>query len=207
MNLYISIPSKIKITDDKKITLKDIAKIKSTTNNSNLRNIENIPLFSIKENNRILLYIDIITIIGKINSLYPKTQITSVGENECIIEWDISRKEKKKIIELLKVILVSIVLFTGGMTAIISFHTETELILVLSNIHEIITGETITSPLIIGIPYSLGIGVGIIIFFNHIGSKNITHDPSPVEIEMSQYEDSVLQTALNKFGHKEGDDN
>ena len=39
----------------------------------------------------------------------------------------------------------------------------------------------------IEICYAIGMPVGIIIFYNHIGKKKITQDPTPIEVEMRKY--------------------
>ena len=36
--------------------------------------------------------------------------------------------------------------------------------------------------------YCIGLGLGIILFFNHVGRKKITPDPTPIQIEMRKYE-------------------
>ncbi len=47
--------------------------------------------------------------------------------------------------------------------------------------------------------YSIGLALGIIVFFNHIGGRRITKDPTPIEVEMRNYErdvnDALIETA------------
>ena len=51
--------------------------------------------------------------------------------------------------------------------------------------------------------YSAGLAAGIIIFFNHIGGRRITKDPTPIEVEMRVYEKDV-NTALIETAEREG---
>ena len=51
--------------------------------------------------------------------------------------------------------------------------------------------------------YSLGLAAGIIVFFNHIGGRRITKDPTPIEVEMRIYEDDV-NNALVETADREG---
>ena len=44
--------------------------------------------------------------------------------------------------------------------------------------------------------YSVGLGVGILIYFNHFGKKKMTADPTPLEIEMRLYEDQINDTLI-----------
>jgi stage V sporulation protein AA len=43
----------------------------------------------------------------------------------------------------------------------------------------------------IEIAYSIGLAAGITIFYNHIGGKRLTSDPTPLEVEMRNYESDV----------------
>ena len=43
--------------------------------------------------------------------------------------------------------------------------------------------------------YSIGIALGILIFFNHFGKKRFSVDPTPMEVQMRLYENDI-QTAL-----------
>ncbi|MBQ8039324.1 MAG: stage V sporulation protein AA, partial [Lachnospiraceae bacterium] len=46
--------------------------------------------------------------------------------------------------------------------------------------------------------YSVGLCVGIIVFFNHIGGKRISKDPTPLEVSMKRYEEDVNQTLIEE---------
>ena len=56
---------------------------------------------------------------------------------------------------------------------------------------------------ILEMSYSLGLAVGIIVFFNHIGGRRITKDPTPIEVEMRVYESDVNK-ALIETADREG---
>ena len=53
------------------------------------------------------------------------------------------------------------------------------------------------------VSYSIGLAAGIIIFFNHIGRRRLTKDPTPIEVEMAIYEEDV-EKALIKTASREG---
>lgn len=56
---------------------------------------------------------------------------------------------------------------------------------------------------ILEISYSIGLAAGIILFFNHIGGRRITKDPTPIEVSMRNYERDVNQ-ALIETADREG---
>lgn len=68
--------------------------------------------------------------------------------------------------------------------------------------------KKIENPIIINLPYSIGIAVGIIVFFNHFCGKKITSDPTPIEVEMTEYEkqieDNIIDTLSTERGKKNG---
>ena len=51
--------------------------------------------------------------------------------------------------------------------------------------------------------HSIGLGLGIILFFNHVGRKKITPDPTPIQIEMRKYE-TDLDTAFINNAERRG---
>ena len=51
---------------------------------------------------------------------------------------------------------------------------------------------------ILEISYSLGLSVGIILFFNHFAGKKITMDPTPLEVQMKQYEQDVSTAIIQE---------
>ena len=82
-----------------------------------------------------------------------------------------------------------------------SFHSDAQMSTVFENYYYIFFGERIENPAIINLPYAFGLAVGIIVFFNHLGNKKLTSDPTPIEVELSVYEDDVntnIVDTLNK---------
>ena len=53
------------------------------------------------------------------------------------------------------------------------------------------------------VSYSVGLAAGIIIFFNHVGGRRITKDPTPIEVAMRNYEEDV-DKALIATAEREG---
>ena len=56
---------------------------------------------------------------------------------------------------------------------------------------------------ILELTYSLGLTVGILIFFNHFGKKKFTVDPTPMEVEMRLYENDIQTTLIETYSRKE----
>ena len=51
----------------------------------------------------------------------------------------------------------------------------------------------------------LVLAAGILLFFNHFASWKITEDPTPIEVEMSLYEENLNKTIIQN-GERKGAD-
>ena len=88
-------------------------------------------------------------------------------------------------------ILAWLLLFFGSGLAIMNFHTDVSMKEVHRRISELMTGKTTEHPLWFQIPYSFGIGLGMIVFFNHLFRKRFNEEPNPLEVELYMYEENV----------------
>ena len=52
--------------------------------------------------------------------------------------------------------------------------------------------------------YSVGLGVGILLFYNHFGLKRLSKDPTPIEVEMRKYETDVNQVLIEGHNRQDG---
>lgn len=200
VQIYIKPYKNTKIYKKKKILLSDITEIAP----ANLKDIslEDILILEIKEDKKQNYHISIIDIIKAICEKYPDVNIVNVGEKDIMIEYLPDDKKENPLITFLKVVSVCLILFAGGGIAIMTFHTDSALPDVLIKLNEIFTGTKTDRPYWIEIPYSIGIAVGIIVFFNHFSSKKITDDPTPIEVEMDSYADSIENCIINSFIEK-----
>ena len=149
-------------------------------------------IFSVPEPDKKGRYIiTIIEIINKIWESYPNLHIQSVGDSDIVIEYQPKPTKPKDVWEWVKVIGVCIIIFAGACIAIMTYNTDTSLGKTFIILNQMFTGEEVQQPFLFTIPYSIGITVGIIIFFNHIGFRKITDDPTPMQVEMKKYENDV----------------
>ena len=71
------------------------------------------------------------------------------------------------------------------------------------HIYKQFTGNISDGYTILELTYSIGIGLGVIFFFNHFGGKRLTQDPTPMEVEMRLYEDDIDTTIIEQAERKE----
>ena len=52
------------------------------------------------------------------------------------------------------------------------------------------------------VSYSIGLAVGIIVFFNHVGGRRLTKDPTPIEVSIRNYEEDVDKALIATAGRE-----
>ncbi len=104
----------------------------------------------------------------------------------------------------MKVSLVCIILFLGAGLAIINFHEDVNIENSFKTFHYLITGEFSERPLLLQISYSIGIGVGMITFFNHVFKKKWKKEPSPLDVEMYFYQKNIDEYIIDNAKQNSG---
>lgn len=139
--------------------------------------------------------ISMMKIIEMLTALVPGATVESIGETAIVLEKIPEKKYKSPMIPW-KIALVAAISFLGSAFTIMAFHNDVGVSDVFSRIYEIVTGEKSTGCTALEISYSVGLCLGIIIFYNHIGGRRITKDPTPLEVEMKIYEQNVNMTLI-----------
>ncbi|SES76044.1 stage V sporulation protein AA [Natronincola peptidivorans] len=195
IEIFIQSKGKVQLNIQNVISLKNILNIYSDDYNIKVE-IENLVynLKTIGNNNTYV--INIISIIPIIKRKFPNSTINIVGEPDILVEFksaEMKNNDNKHFRKICKVTIVCSLLFVGAATAIINFHSDVDMLQTQKTIYRIITGKETENLLLMQIPYSLGIGVGMSVFFNHIFKKKINNEPSPLEVEVQLYQESLDQ--------------
>ncbi|WP_328699961.1 stage V sporulation protein AA [Chengkuizengella marina] len=140
------------------------------------------------------LVIDLMLIVKKVKEVLPDVTIEYFGEPHVFVEFE----ENKPSPNFILIALVWLLLFVGSGLAIMNFHADVSMEEVHQKIYTFVTGEETDSPLLLQIPYSLGLGIGMILFFNRLFKKKFSEEPSPLELEMFMYKESLNQFQITK---------
>ena len=139
--------------------------------------------------------ISVMKIIEMITNMYPGLQIINIGEADVIIEH-VKQEKKGRYRKLPKIVFVSLISFFGTAFTIMAFHNDIQIQELFNKVHVMIAGYESNGHSILELSYSIGLCIGIIVFFNHIGGKRISADPTPIEVEMRIYEEDVNKTLI-----------
>ncbi len=198
--VYLNI-AKITEVRTKDVFLKDVAKvycsdttIQNKCNAVKLRTIRDDRPYSYVEN--------VLDVIEKLEKIDPSIQINNVGEVDYIIDY-IPPAKPNHAWQWLKTIFVCLVCFFGAAFAIMTFNNDVSASDIFKQIYLLVTGVESDGFTIIEISYSIGLAIGIILFFNHFAKWKVNTDPTPLEVEMRLYEDNISKTVIQNDGRKE----
>ncbi|AHM66601.1 stage V sporulation protein AA [Paenibacillus polymyxa] len=136
-----------------------------------------------------LILVDMLQIISKIRDHIPGVVVESLGKPHVLVELVERPRKPSKIL----FVLVWLLLFFGSALTIMNFHADVSMMEVQVRIVEMITGQKDEHPYLFQIAYSIGIGFGMIVFFNHLFKKKWNEEPTPLEVEMYLYQENVDQ--------------
>ena len=132
-----------------------------------------------------------------IGEAYPKIEVNPVGEPDFIVEYKPEKKNLfEKPLEWVKTAFVALAVFFGSAFTIITFNKDSGVEEIFPMIYRLTEGAERSGPGELEIAYSMGLPLGIILFFNHFLRKKIDSDPTPLQVQMRQYEKDVNSTII-----------
>lgn len=131
----------------------------------------------------------------------PNISVQIVGEPDVLVEW-ISVNKHKGWQQWLKTLLVCLVSFFGTAFTIMAYHNDIGINQVFTEVYRMVMNREPQGLNALEISYSVGLAAGIIVFFNHVGGRRITKDPTPIEVAMRNYEEDVDKALIATAGRE-----
>lgn len=197
--IYVKMEQNTEVTKPD-VYLKDMADIVCSDKNAAAK-VQAIKVHKFKENGQQKAVISITKIIELIQEIYPNAVIQNIGETDALVEL-VNVDKHKGMLQWMKIAFVSAISFFGTAFTIIAYHNDIGISSIFEKIYMMVMGNPGNSA-VLEVSYSIGLALGIIVFFNHIGGRRITKDPTPIEVEMRIYEAQVNQ-ALIETANREG---
>lgn len=183
--IYVRMHHRISVENKKQIVLGDVAKLIGPSHL--VEKLKPLHTYEITKSDNNIVIIDLIMIIEKMVHAMKGIEIQAIGPMQTIIEI----KPKAKKVNNFLFIGVWLLLFVGAAMTIMNYHEDVSMRAVHHRIYQLVTGEDVEKPLLLQIPYSIGLGVGMILFFNHFFKKRFNEEPSPLEVEMFNYQQDL----------------
>ena len=182
--------NRLKVSPTYEVKLGDVAQLAGDSSVVEL--LQNEIVYKITAHDKTHVVIDVMKVIEIIQQKASHLQINLLGSGQTLVEIIYEKKKAHPVFFG----LVWLLLFIGAALAIIYFHEDVSMQQVHQRLYYMITGEFNAQPLLFQIPYSLGLGLGMVLFFNHVFQKRINEEPSPLEVEMFQYQQSLDQYVI-----------
>ncbi|MGM7721311.1 stage V sporulation protein AA [Metabacillus sp. Hm71] len=191
--VYIRLRHRIQVHPNDVITIDKVALV--VGDKELTQKLRELFIHKIKPSDKNMVVIDVMHVIKEVHKFDPHIDVQAIGASQTIVEIVF---EKKKLSPLL-FCAVWLLLFIGAGLAIMNFHEDVSMQQVHQRIHKLVTGKANAQPLLLQIPYSLGLGLGMVLFFNHLFKKRINEEPSPLEVEIFNYQlDLDKYVAMNE---------
>ncbi|SER14670.1 stage V sporulation protein AA [Gracilibacillus ureilyticus] len=183
--IYLRLKKRITVDANHLLKLSDVAYI--TGNIPDISKIYHLKIYQITDKDKNVSVIDGFLLLEQLIQVYPAISFELVGTNQTIV--DIKKQRKKA--NILVITSIWLLLCIGSAMAIMNFHYDVSMMEVQQSLAYMLTGEKVDKPLWLQIPYSFGLGLGMVLFFNHIFKKRFNEEPSPLEVEMFNYQQDL----------------
>ncbi|AIQ64698.1 stage V sporulation protein AA [Paenibacillus stellifer] len=192
--IYIQLKSRVTLPHGEGVRLGDIAFIISPPEMK--ESLDSLLLVQPEEEDGNLILIDMLKVIPHVQKLVPEADIEPIGEGRTIVE--IYKPNTRRKSSRFRFALVWLLLFFGAALTIMNFHADVNMEEVQIRIVEMLTGRRDEHPYAFQLAYSLGIGFGMVIFFNHLFRKKWNEEPTPLEVEMFLYQKNIDQYVVHE---------
>lgn len=192
-DIYL-IPIKTKSFDinKKEVYLKDVYEVYPENYRTE---INDICLRCYDDNNLKYDVIHLGEVIEAINKKLPLVRINFTKLDDVVILFERNKRDSTK---LIRVLIVSIVVLLGSIMGIMNFHSDVNMMQSQSRLVDFITNDSKTYLPYFQIPYSLGIGIGVALFFNKFIPTYSRYEPSPLDLRMVSLDREIKNQLMNK---------
>lgn len=200
VTIYIKGDQNVEV-QNQEVTLGDIVTLECADAHM-VAKLKSLRVMKIVDEKRNRYVVSILKVIEKIHETYPKVLVQNLGPADMIVTYE-PRQKKNPIVDWIKVVLVVMVTFFGAAYSIMAFNNDVNTPRLFGQIYELIMGVEKSGFTILEFTYSVGVTIGILVFFNHFGRKKFTVDPTPMEVEMRLYENDIQTTLIENYSRKE----
>lgn len=197
LTLYIALEQSTLVAS-RKVHIGDISTI-FCTNQDICHQIKNIEILVFPNTEQDQTVITVLKLIELINTTYKNLSVESIGNPETIVYYR-NLTSSHRLSGKIKAFMLMVLAFFGTSYSIMSYNGDVGAIDLLNNLYEMFTGQTAvqgqTGPALGIIAYSIGLCMGMIIFFNHGINKKNTDDPTPLQVQMRLYEEDVNKAII-----------
>ena len=160
--------------------------------------IRNIILYEFDENKEKegRIFLSILLVIEKISEQIPCGEVRNVGELDMVVYYKSKNAENKKWVQTAKILFIGATCFFGTGITVMGYNNDVDMAKVFGQLYRTFVGQKPDGPTFVELFYSIGLALGVFLFFNHVPGKKVTNVPTPIQVQMRLYEQDVNQTFL-----------
>lgn len=199
VTLYIKGDRNVEVTKPD-VYLKDIVMMECPDKNM-LPKLQTLKVLKIQGKKEQRYVLSVLKIIACIHEKYPQVEVQNLGETDIIITYE-KQQTPSYVWHICKVVVVAAIIFFGSAFSIMAFNNDVGGTELFGQIYELVMGRKSDGFTVLEITYSIGLTLGILIFFNHFGKKRFTVDPTPMEVQMRLYENDIQTTLVENAARR-----
>ncbi|MBO5353174.1 MAG: stage V sporulation protein AA [Lachnospiraceae bacterium] len=184
---------------NKKITVGDVCQVYAYEEKV-AKKVREIELFRISKQEKQKISVSSLYVIRHIMDAVPDIMVVNLGEPDFLLEYKPPVQEKKWM-DYLKAGVVGMIVFFGSAFTIMTFNEDANVALIFEKIYQN-TGGNPSGNGWLELSYAIGLPLGILLFFNHFASAKLSSDPTPLQIQMRQYEQQEDTTIIENAARK-----
>ena len=162
------------------------------------KKIKNIVLYEFDEKNEKegRVFLSILLLIEKISEQIPYGEVRNTGETDMVIYYKAEELKSKKWVQVIKILFICATCFFGAGITVMGYNNDVDMVKVFGQLYKVFLGTKPDDPTFVELFYSVGLALGIFLFFNHVPGKKVTNEPTPIQVQMRLYEQDVNRTFL-----------
>lgn len=177
-----------------KITIADISPVYSYDSKL-AKEIGALEICKVPKEKKQKITVSIMKLVRLIADYRADITVINLGEKDFIIEYSPAEKQKK-LLEIAKTIAVSLIVFAGSAFTIMTFNEDASVRDVFQMLYDMVPGKPEPGSGFLEVSYSIGLPLGIILFFNHFSTAKMNSDPTPLQVQMRLYEQNTDTTII-----------
>lgn len=197
--LYLQLDANV-IVHHPHVYLQDIARL-SCTNPVVLNRLRVLAVANLDPERPGRYVMSVMDLIELIRKKEPALTIAPLGETDFILTYE-KPSAHHMILRVIKIAFICLASFFGAAFSIMTFNTDADVGTLFAQIYAQVTGQTSSGFTVLEISYSIGLGLGVLFFFNHFGHMKITSDPTPMQVQMRCYEDDINKTIIEDISRQ-----
>lgn len=182
------------IVTNRKVFLRDVVKLYGTDKKM-VKELNEEVVLVVPNEKKCKFAVSVLKIIEILQKQHPNVLVINVGVIDFVIEY-IPPGKKKKVLEIAKTIFVCLAVFFGSAFTIMTFNADVSVEKVFDQFYRLVMGHTKSGGSVLEISYSIGLPIGIIVFFNHFTRIKIDSDPTPLQVQLRLYEQDMNTTVI-----------